>query len=58
MASQGLCPAPLDGLHVEGKLADKEVQIIYRIGGAGYGPTAVPLNGKALAFTHEANPIA
>jgi hypothetical protein len=43
-------------LQVEGGLADKKVQIIYRIVGAGYDPTAVPLNGKALAFTREVNP--
>ena len=43
-------------MRVEGGLADKKVQIIYRIGGVGYGPTDVTLNGKALAFTREANP--
>jgi len=48
--------SPLDGLQGEGGLADQKVQIIYRIVGAGYDPTAVPLNGKALAFTREANP--
>ena len=32
------------------------MQISYRIGAAGYGPTAVTLNGKELAFTREANP--
>jgi hypothetical protein len=52
----GAEPSPLDGLQVEGGLADKKVQIIYRIGGIGYGSTAVTLNGKALAFTREANP--
>jgi hypothetical protein len=30
------------------------VQTSYRIGGAGYAPTAVPLNGMAFAFTREA----
>jgi hypothetical protein len=30
--------------------------VTYRIGGAGYGHTTVPLNGKELPFTHEVNP--
>jgi cellobiose phosphorylase len=49
-------PASLDGLQVEGELAGRKVQISYRIGAAGYGPTAITLNGKELSFTREANP--
>jgi cellobiose phosphorylase len=49
-------PAALDGLQAAGELASREVTIIYRIGGAGYGPTAVTLNGQKLSFTREANP--
>jgi cellobiose phosphorylase len=49
-------PASLDGLQVEGELAGSKVQISYRIGGAGCGPTAVTLNGEALAWSREANP--
>jgi cellobiose phosphorylase len=49
-------PAALDGLQAEGELAGKKVRSIYRIGGAGYGPTAVILNGQELSFTREANP--
>jgi len=49
-------PPVLDGLQVEGELAGRKMQISYRIGAAGYGPTAVILNGKALSFTREANP--
>jgi cellobiose phosphorylase len=49
-------PASLDGLQVEGELAGRKVQISYRIGADGYGPTAVTLNGKELSFTREANP--
>jgi hypothetical protein len=52
----GAEPSPLDGLQVEGGLADKKVQIIYRIGGASYDSTAVTLNGQELSFTREANP--
>jgi 1,2-beta-oligoglucan phosphorylase len=51
----GAEPNPLDGLQAEGGLADKKVQILYRIGGAGYDSTAALLNGKTLAFTYEAN---
>ena len=49
-------PASLDGLQAEGELAGRKVRSIYRIGGAGYGPTAVTLNGQDLSFTREANP--
>jgi cellobiose phosphorylase len=44
-------PTALDGLHAEGALADSKVQITYRIGGAGYGPTAVILTGQELSFS-------
>jgi cellobiose phosphorylase len=49
-------PASLDGLHAEVELAGHKVQIIYRIGSAGYGPTTVILNGQELSFTRETNP--
>jgi cellobiose phosphorylase len=49
-------PASLDGLQAEVELAGRTVHITYRIGHAGYGPTAVTLNGQELAFTREANP--
>ena len=49
-------PKVLDGLQAEVALAGSQVHIIYRIGGAGYGPTAVTLNGKELSFTRAVNP--
>jgi cellobiose phosphorylase len=49
-------PASLDGLQARIELAGKTVRCIFRIGGAGYGPTAVTLNGQELSFTREANP--
>jgi cellobiose phosphorylase len=49
-------PAALDGLQAEIELADRKVRIIYRIGDAGYGPTAVTLNGQELSLTREVNP--
>jgi cellobiose phosphorylase len=49
-------PAALDGLQAEVELAGRTVRSIYRIGPAGYGPTAVTLNGRALSLTRQANP--
>jgi cellobiose phosphorylase len=49
-------PTVLDGLQAEVTLAGSQVHIIYRIGGAGYGPTAVTLNGKEMSFTRAPNP--
>jgi cellobiose phosphorylase len=49
-------PASLDGLQAEGELAGRRVRIIYRVGGAGYGPRSVTLNGTELSFGREANP--
>jgi 1,2-beta-oligoglucan phosphorylase len=49
-------PAALDGLQAEVALAGRAVTIIYRIGSAGYGPTALTLNGQELSFTREVNP--
>ena len=49
-------PAALDGLQAEVEVAGRQVQIVYRIGAAGYGPTSITLNGTALSFTREINP--
>lgn len=49
-------PASLHGLRAEVELADRQVQVIYHIGPAGYGPTSLVLNGKPLAFLRDANP--
>jgi cellobiose phosphorylase len=49
-------PTALDGLQARVELAGRQVQIVYRIGDTGYGPTAVTLNGQELSFTREANP--
>jgi cellobiose phosphorylase len=49
-------PASLDGLQAEVGLAGRTVRIIYRLGGAGYGPIDVRLNKHELQFTREANP--
>jgi cellobiose phosphorylase len=49
-------PASLDGLQAEVELAGRTVHLIYRIGHAGYGPTALTLNGRDVSFSREANP--
>jgi len=49
-------PKVLDGLQADVALAGRQVHIIYRIGGAGSGPTAVTLNGKEMALTRTPNP--
>jgi 1,2-beta-oligoglucan phosphorylase len=49
-------PEALNGLQAEVELAGRTVHVTYRIGHAGYGPTAVTLNGQELPFTREANP--
>jgi 1,2-beta-oligoglucan phosphorylase len=49
-------PESLNGLQAEIELAGRMVHITYCIGHAGYGPTAVILNGQELSFTREANP--
>jgi 1,2-beta-oligoglucan phosphorylase len=49
-------PEALNGLQAEVELAGRTVHITYHIGHAGYGPTAVTLNGQALSFTRQANP--
>jgi 1,2-beta-oligoglucan phosphorylase len=49
-------PASLHGLQAETELGGRKLRSIYRISGAGYGPTAVTLNGQELPFSREANP--
>ena len=49
-------PASLDGLRVELEIAGRAFEVIYRIEGAGCGPTAVNLNGADLPFSRGANP--
>jgi cellobiose phosphorylase len=49
-------PASLDGLQAELEIAGRAFEVIYRIEGAGCGPTAVNLNGADLPFSRGANP--
>jgi cellobiose phosphorylase len=49
-------PKALDGLGAAVVLDGHAVHVRYRIGAAGYGPTAVALNGRALSMTRTVNP--
>ncbi len=49
-------PLSLDGLRATIEVAGMPIKIVYAIRERGYGPTALTLNGAALAFEAESNP--
>ncbi len=49
-------PAALDGLRVRWVLAERRVDIVYRLGANGCGPTRIEINGAELPFTRGHNP--
>jgi cellobiose phosphorylase len=49
-------PPGLDGLRVEVEMAGRPVDVLYRCGTTGVGPTAITLNGHTLPFTRLDNP--
>jgi cellobiose phosphorylase len=49
-------PKSLDGLRAEVALGGRPVDVRYRVASAGYGPTAVTLNGRPLPLSRAANP--
>jgi cellobiose phosphorylase len=49
-------PSALDGLCATLPLAGHEVELCYRLGPAGCGPTRLVLNGRPLPFTRGPNP--
>jgi len=49
-------PESLDGLRARFELAGRDVEIVYRTGAPGCGPTSLALNGRPLAFEREHNP--
>jgi cellobiose phosphorylase len=49
-------PRALDGLRAALEIAGQPVEVEYRVGPRGFGPTAVSLNGSALAFERGDNP--
>ncbi len=49
-------PRDLDGLRARVEIAGRPVEVVYRVGPRGYGPTALEWNGGPLAFERVANP--
>jgi len=49
-------PAALDGMRVRVVLQQREIEIVYRVRGAGCGVSALHHDGRPLAFNEEANP--
>jgi cellobiose phosphorylase len=49
-------PAALDGLRVRLRLAERPIEIEYRIAAPGYGVKQILLNGSPLPFTRALNP--
>jgi cellobiose phosphorylase len=49
-------PRALDGLRARAELLGRAFELRYRVGARGCGPTALVLNGTALAFDREPNP--
>ena len=49
-------PRSLDGLVARFELAGREVELSYRVGVRGCGPTALVLDGRPLAFERQENP--
>jgi 1,2-beta-oligoglucan phosphorylase len=46
----------LDGLQASLRFRGRAVTFVYRVGGPGFGPHAILINGKAAAFDREDNP--
>lgn len=46
----------LDGLQASMRFRGRAVTFVYRVGGPGFGPHAVSINGKAAVFDRENNP--
>jgi len=49
-------PRSLDGLRARLELAGRDVELVYRTGALGCGPTSLALNGRPLPFEREHNP--
>ncbi len=49
-------PHSLDGLVATTHLCGRRAEIVYRIIGAGHGPSAITVNGAAIEGVREANP--
>lgn len=49
-------PRALDGLRAQLEVNGIPLELVYRIGARGHGPTALSLDGVPVAFAREANP--
>jgi len=49
-------PPVLDGLRATLPIGGRDVEIVYRVGASGCGPTRLELNGRELPFSRGANP--
>lgn len=49
-------PKALDGLRARCSLAGQHLELVYRPGAQGCGPTALTRNGRDLPFKRGANP--
>lgn len=49
-------PPALDGLRAQVPLSGRMLDLVYRVGPAGCGPTRLRLDGQALEFEREAHP--
>jgi cellobiose phosphorylase len=49
-------PRSLDGLRARIGLGDAELEVVYRVGARGHGPSALAIDGRPLAFEREPNP--
>jgi cellobiose phosphorylase len=49
-------PRALDGLRAQLEVNGIPLELVYRIGARGHGPTALTLDGQPLAFEREPNP--
>jgi cellobiose phosphorylase len=49
-------PVALDGMRISAALLGREVEIVYRVRGSGFGVSALQLDGVSLSFSEEANP--
>jgi 1,2-beta-oligoglucan phosphorylase len=56
LAIDPVMPSALDGLRVRLPLADRMIDVVYRLGVNGCGPTRLELNGIDLPFTRGLNP--
>lgn len=48
-------PHSCDGLTVRLEIADRSLEILYRVGASGHGPTRIQIDGREIPFEREKN---